>query len=104
MIKPALRLITSYRLVIEEVTGAEVITSYARWVDAVASEESGLRSLCNIKSKLRAHLVRIKEAPPGLRCRENNCPREVNMIKRVASITGSLLMARASARPSISGI
>jgi hypothetical protein len=35
MIKPALRLITSYRLVIEEVTGAEVITSYARWVDAV---------------------------------------------------------------------
>jgi plasmid replication initiation protein len=40
MIKPALRLITSYRLVIEEITDAEVITSYTRWVDAVQVREA----------------------------------------------------------------
>jgi hypothetical protein len=34
-LKPALRLATSYRLVIEEIKGSEVITSYTRWVDAV---------------------------------------------------------------------
>jgi plasmid replication initiation protein len=33
--KPALRLATNYRLVIEEIRGSEVITSYTRWVDAV---------------------------------------------------------------------
>jgi plasmid replication initiation protein len=33
--KPALRLATNYRLVIEEIKGSEVITSYTRWVDAV---------------------------------------------------------------------
>jgi plasmid replication initiation protein len=33
--KPALRLMTSYRLVIEEIKDAEVITNYTRWVDAV---------------------------------------------------------------------
>ena len=35
MLKPALRLMTYYRLVIEEIKDAEVITSYTRWVDAV---------------------------------------------------------------------
>jgi hypothetical protein len=35
LLKPALRLMTWYRLVIEEITDAEVITSYTRWVDAV---------------------------------------------------------------------
>ena len=35
MLKPALRLMTSYRLVIEEIKDAEVITSYTRWLDAV---------------------------------------------------------------------
>jgi plasmid replication initiation protein len=34
-LKPALRLMTSYRLVIEEIKHSEVIWSYTRWVDAV---------------------------------------------------------------------
>ena len=35
LLKPALRLMTWYRLVIEEIKDSEVITSYTRWVDAV---------------------------------------------------------------------
>src|SRR5258707_8254419 len=35
LLKAALRLMTWYRLVIEEIKGAEVITSYTRGVDAV---------------------------------------------------------------------
>ena len=34
MLKPALRLITYYRLVIEEIKDDEAITSYTQWVDA----------------------------------------------------------------------
>jgi hypothetical protein len=34
-LKPALRLMTWYRLVIEEITDSEVITSYTRWIDVV---------------------------------------------------------------------
>ena len=35
LLKPALQLMTSYRLVIQEVTGAEVLTSYTRWLESV---------------------------------------------------------------------
>jgi plasmid replication initiation protein len=35
LLKPALRLMTDYRLMIEETKDAEVITSYTRWADAV---------------------------------------------------------------------
>ena len=35
LLKPALRLMTRYRLVIEEIKDAEVITNHTRWVDAV---------------------------------------------------------------------
>src|SRR5271157_2743358 len=35
LLKPALRLMTWYRLVIQEIKDSEVITSYTRWVDAV---------------------------------------------------------------------
>jgi DNA ligase D-like protein (predicted ligase) len=34
-LKPALRLMTAYRLMIQEVTGAEVLTSYTRWLECV---------------------------------------------------------------------
>jgi hypothetical protein len=34
-LKPALRLMTAYRLVIQEVTGAEVVTNYTRWIECV---------------------------------------------------------------------
>jgi plasmid replication initiation protein len=35
VLKPALRLMSSYRLVIDEIEDSEAITSYTRWVDAV---------------------------------------------------------------------
>jgi len=34
-LKPALRLMTYYRLMVQEVTGAEVVISYTRWLEAV---------------------------------------------------------------------
>jgi hypothetical protein len=40
LLKPALRLMTFYRLVIEEVTGGEVTTSYTRWIESVQVRES----------------------------------------------------------------
>jgi hypothetical protein len=38
-LKPALRLMTAYRLVIQEVTAAEVFTSYTRWLECVQLKE-----------------------------------------------------------------
>jgi hypothetical protein len=35
VLKPALRLMANYRLVIEEIEDGKVISSYTRWVDAV---------------------------------------------------------------------
>ena len=42
-LKPALRLMTAYRLVIQEVTGAEVLTSYTRWLECVQVKEGTSR-------------------------------------------------------------
>jgi plasmid replication initiation protein len=38
-LKPALRLMMDYRLVIQEVTGYEVVTSYTRWLECVQVKE-----------------------------------------------------------------
>jgi plasmid replication initiation protein len=38
-LKPALRLMTAYRLMIQEVTGTEVVTSYTRWLECVQVKE-----------------------------------------------------------------
>ena len=38
-LKPALRLMTDYRLVIQEVTDAEVFTNYTRWLECVQVKE-----------------------------------------------------------------
>jgi hypothetical protein len=38
-LKPALRLMAAYRLVIQEVEGAEVLTSYTRWLESVRLKE-----------------------------------------------------------------
>jgi len=38
-LKPALRLMTAYRLMVREVTGAEILTSYTRWLDCVQVKE-----------------------------------------------------------------
>jgi hypothetical protein len=40
-LKRALRLISDYRLVIEEIKEAKAITSYTRWVDAVQARGGG---------------------------------------------------------------
>ena len=39
LLRPALRLMTDYRLVIQEVEGPEVITSYTRWIESVQLKE-----------------------------------------------------------------
>ena len=39
LLKPALRLMSDYRLVIQEVEGPEVITSYTRWIESVQLKE-----------------------------------------------------------------
>ncbi len=38
-LKPALRLMTSYRLVIQEVEGPKCLTSYTRWLESVQVKE-----------------------------------------------------------------
>ena len=38
-LKPALQLMTAYRLMIQEVTDAEVMTSYTRWLECVQVKE-----------------------------------------------------------------
>jgi plasmid replication initiation protein len=38
-LKPALLLMTAYRLMIQEVTGTEVVTSYTRWLECVQVNE-----------------------------------------------------------------
>jgi hypothetical protein len=39
LLKPALRLMTCYRLVIQEVAGTEILTSYTRWLESVQLKE-----------------------------------------------------------------
>jgi hypothetical protein len=38
-LKPALWLMSQYRLCIEEIKGAEVVTSYTRWLESVLARE-----------------------------------------------------------------
>jgi plasmid replication initiation protein len=45
LLKPALRLMSDYRLRIDEIKGAEVVTSYTRWlasVETIGSENQGV--------------------------------------------------------------
>jgi hypothetical protein len=39
LLKPVLRLMTGYRLVIQEVEGPEVLTSYTKWIESVQLKE-----------------------------------------------------------------
>jgi len=45
-LKPALRLMTAYRVVIQEVTGSEVLTSYTRWLECVQVKEGPEPEVC----------------------------------------------------------
>jgi hypothetical protein len=38
-LKPALQLMTEYRLVIQDINGAEVLTTYTRWLECVQVKE-----------------------------------------------------------------
>jgi hypothetical protein len=38
-LKPALRLMMDHRLVVQEINGAEVLTSYTRWLECVQVKE-----------------------------------------------------------------
>ena len=51
-LKPALRLMTAYRLVIQEVTAAEVFTSYTRWLECVQVKEDTNGSLRSVQPAL----------------------------------------------------
>jgi hypothetical protein len=43
LLKPALRLMSDYRLRIDDIKGAEVITSYTRWFDPSKRGERKIR-------------------------------------------------------------
>jgi hypothetical protein len=53
-LKPALRLMTAYRLMIQEVTGADVMTSYTRWLECVRKGRHGAGSLRSVQPALRS--------------------------------------------------
>jgi hypothetical protein len=58
---------TGYRIVIQEVDGSEVLTSYIRWIESV--QLKGRRkpgSLRDFQPAIRTHLVGFKEASPGI--------------------------------------
>jgi len=73
LLKPALRLMSEYRLRVDEIKGAEVVTSYTRWLASVEArgigKSGGLRCF---QSELRTYLARIKEASPGVRFPETS--------------------------------
>jgi plasmid replication initiation protein len=54
--KPALRLITLYRLAIEEIKDSQAITSYARWVDAVQVRGAENQEVCLMLSPRFEHI------------------------------------------------
>jgi hypothetical protein len=71
----------SYRLVIREVEGAEVLTSYTRWLESVQLKKAKPGSLRNIQPAIRADLAGVKEAPPGVHGYESRLPVEAVGIK-----------------------
>ena len=81
LLKPALRLMSDYRLRIDEIKGAEVVTSYTRWLEAVIAAGNGKSgSLRNIQSTIRAHLAGIQEATPPVHCQRTGQSRTTKPI------------------------
>jgi hypothetical protein len=69
-LKPALRLMISYRLVLQNVVGVEVFTSYARWLESVEVKDTtasisleDLRRVFGLESIKDAEGNVIHEAP-----------------------------------------
>jgi hypothetical protein len=44
-LKPALRLMMAYRLVLQDVVGAEIFTKYTRWLESVEVKEGASREV-----------------------------------------------------------
>ena len=65
LLKPALQLMTSYRLVIQEVTGAEVLTSYTRWLESVQLRVAGSDCRLQINRDWKESGASCRQ-PPGV--------------------------------------
>jgi hypothetical protein len=71
VLKPALRLMTYYRLVIEEIKDGQAVTSYTRWVDAVQVRGAENQEVyVTFSPRFERILAGIKEASPGVSCQE----------------------------------
>jgi hypothetical protein len=95
MFKPALRLATSYRLVIEEIMGSEVITSYTRWVDAVQVRGVEYQEIYvsfsprfeHVWLELKKHLPKyLSERPTKIRLRSQYSLRLYNWAKKYVTV------------------
>ena len=94
-LKPALRLAANYRLVIEEIQGAQIITSYTRWVDAVQVRGSDNPEVYLTFSPRFEHLwlelkkllpKYLSERPSKLRLRSQYSLRLYNWAKKYATV------------------
>jgi hypothetical protein len=72
LLKPALRLMMSYRLMIQDVAGSKVLTSYTRWPESRTTE--GRRKSKSLRS--------IQPAKPPRMTKTAKVPR----LRRVASV------------------
>ena len=57
---------TAYRLVIQDINGAEVVTSYTRWLECVQVKEGPEREVYVAFSPRFERMARVKEASLGL--------------------------------------
>jgi len=93
--KPALRLATNYRLVIEEIKGSEAITSYTRWVDAVQVRGAEDQEIYltfsprfeHVWLELKKHLPKyLSEDPTRVRLRSQYSLRLYNWAKKYVTV------------------
>src|SRR5260370_15773521 len=93
--KPALRLATNYRLVIEEIKGSEAITSYTRWVDAVEVRGAEDQEIYltfsprfeHVWLELKKHLPKyLSEKPTRVRLRSRYSLRLYNWAKKYVTV------------------
>jgi len=93
--KPALRLATNYRLVIEEIQGSEAVTSYTRWVDAVQVRGSENQEIYltfsprfeHVWVELKKHLPEyLAEKPTRVRLRSRYSLRLYNWAKKYVTV------------------
>jgi hypothetical protein len=71
LLKPALRLMSLYRLRIDEIQGDKVMTSYTRWLGSVQTVGTENQEVYVSFSPLFERIwLETKKTPPGVRCRE----------------------------------